>query len=245
MPSKMLHNILTYLNDNYNKKGEKFSKSLKFEPKVLKQMAIFVIITKKNPKDGDKMKNSDLKRFINIPRLYTERLTLRRIMPSDLEDVYEYASDPEVPRFLLWTPHADRTVTKRYLSVIDKKYRRSEFYDWGIEYNGKMIGTCGFTSLSVYDNRGEIGYVLNREFWGMGLAREAVSRVLDFGFRELGLNRIEAKFMIGNDRSLSVMQKCNMTLEGTMKQYVYAKGSYRDVGIAAICADEYFTKDRK
>ena len=51
MPSKMLHNILTYLNDNYNKKGEKFSKSLKFEPKVLKQMAIFVIITKKNPKD--------------------------------------------------------------------------------------------------------------------------------------------------------------------------------------------------
>lgn len=186
------------------------------------------------------MNHLDLKKFANIPSLYTKRLVLRRIVPSDLDDVYEYASDPEVPRYLLWLPHTDRSVTRKYLSLVDRKYKHSEFYDWGVEYNGKMIGTCGFTTLSVDDNRGEIGYVLNRRFWGMGLATEAVRAVLNYGFRELSLNRIEAKFMLENEKSISLLKKCNMTYEGTFRKYVYAKGKYHDVGVMSILAEDYF-----
>ena len=186
------------------------------------------------------MNEIDLKRFANIPRLYTERLVLRRIVPSDLEDVFEYASDPEVPRYLLWLPHTDRSVTRRYLSLVDKKYKHAQFFDWGVEYRGKLIGTCGFTSLSVDDNRGEIGYVLNRRFWGLGLAKEAVHAVLQYGFGELRLERIEAKFMIENEKSVALLKKCNFTFEGTLRRYVYAKGAYHDVGVASILAGEFF-----
>ncbi len=182
----------------------------------------------------------DLKKFIKIPNLYTDRLRLRKLYYSDFEDVFKYASDTSVTEYLLWSPHPDRGYTKRYLALIEKKYRLGEFYDWGVELNGRIIGTCGFTSFTVEHNIGEIGYVLGKQYWGLGIAAEAARRVIAFGFEELSLNRIESKFMIGNERSLRVLQKCGMKLEGVMKEAVYAKGKYRDVGISSITAKEYY-----
>ena len=105
-----------------------------------------------------------------------------------------------------------------------------------------MIGTCGFTSLWPEDNRGEIGYVLNPAYWGQGIMSEAVSRVLAYGFAELGLNRIEARYMVGNEKSLRLMQHNGMTFEGVHKELMLVKGIYRDIGVCAILAQEYFNR---
>ena len=188
------------------------------------------------------MKKADLKKFINIPTLKTERLTLRKITNKDLLDVFEYASDGRVSEYLLWSPHPDKSYTKAYLSLLTKKYKAAEFYDWGIEYGGKLIGTCGFTSFSIEHNVGEIGYVLSSKFWGLGIASEAVRRILEFGFEELKLNRIEAKFMAENDKSRNLLDKLGMVYEGKMKEAVFAKGIYRDVCISAITLAEYRKK---
>ena len=181
----------------------------------------------------------DLNRFKNIKPLYTERLTLRKMQRSDVSDVYKYASDGRVTRYLLWNPHLTLGDTKRYLSYIERKYKKGEFYDWGIEYLGHIVGTCGFTSFSIADNSAEIGYVLGSDFWGRGIAAEALKRVIEYGFCELGLNRIEGRFMSENERSLSVMKKCGMSLEGICKSKIYVKGKYRDIGICAITRAEY------
>jgi ribosomal-protein-alanine N-acetyltransferase len=105
-----------------------------------------------------------------------------------------------------------------------------------------MIGTCGFTSLSLENQCGEIGFVLNSKYWGMGIAKEAANLVIKYGFEVLELNRIEARYMSENTQSRRVMEKCGMSYEGTYRSSLFVKGKYRDVGICAILKDEFFKK---
>ena len=185
--------------------------------------------------------------FSNPPELHTLRLTLRRMMVTDTADLYEYASRKDVTRYLTWYPHSDRDYTREYLQYIAGRYRAGMFYDWAIVYEaeGKMIGTCGFTCFDCASDSAEVGYVLNPDYWGRGIASEAVERVLRFGFEELHLHRIEAKFMVGNDASRHVMEKVGMTFEGIHRGERLVKGNYVDVGVCAILSDEWKEKQNK
>ena len=182
--------------------------------------------------------------FRDPPELTTPRLILRRVKKTDYRDMYEYACDPSVTKYLTWQPHPNPAWTMRYLAYVATRYRTGEFYDWAVvlRENHKMIGTCGFTSFSYDHNSAEIGYVLNPAYWGQGIAAEAVRAVLDVGFIKLNLHRIEARFMMGNDRSRRVMEKSGMTFEGFQRDAMYVLDEYRTIGICAILFSEYIEK---
>ena len=186
-------------------------------------------------------KETVFKIFSNMPTLYTERLSLRVMHPIDAEDMYDYAKRPEVTKYLLWREHEDIYFTRDYLNYINRRYALGDFYDWAIieRESRRMIGTCGFTKIDVPNNSAEIGYVLNPDFHRRGFGSEAVKRVMKFGFEELGLNRIEARFMQGNEASLALMKSVGMTFEGYMRDLIFVKGSYRTVGISSILRSEY------
>ena len=186
-------------------------------------------------------KETVYKVFSQMPTLKTKRLTLRPMHPIDAEDMFDYARRDEVTKYLLWSSHKNISYTKDYLNYIQNRYALGDFYDWAVidRESRRMIGTCGFTKIDTANNSAEIGYVLNPDFWGMGFAPEAVRKILEFGFGELGLHRIEARFMKDNKRSFRVMEKVGMTLEGYHKDLIFVKGSYRTVGVCAITEDEY------
>lgn len=185
-----------------------------------------------------------LRYFRDPPELTTPRLLLRRLKKSDYRDMYEYACNPDVTRFLTWKPHPNPTWTMRYLAYVATRYRAGEFYDWAIilRENQKMIGTCGFTSFSYDHNSAEIGYVLNPSYWGRGIALEAVRAVMDVGFRVLNLHRIEAKFILGNEQSRRVMEKAGMTFEGYQRDAMYILEEYKTIGVCSILSPEYLDK---
>lgn len=188
------------------------------------------------------MKKEKLYRvFSHLPELTTERLTLRKVLVADTADMYEYASRSDVTEFLTWNPHPDRLYTKEYLQYLGGRYAAGMFYDWAIVYEPdfKMVGTCGFTSFNCSSDSAEVGYVLNPSYWGLGIATEALRRVLKFGFEELGLHRIEAKFIEGNERSLQVMKKVGMTFEGVCREGMLIKGEYRNIGVCSILISEW------
>ncbi len=166
---------------------------------------------------------------------------MRKLLPSDYRDMYEYSCNDRVTSYLLWHPHSDPGQTRRYLEALQGSYRRGEFFDWALELrdSGKMIGTCGYTELFPEHGRAEVGYVLNPAYWGHGYAPEAVMAAAQFAFVELEMNRLEAHFIEGNVRSLRVMEKCGMTFEGMLRQYMLVKGEYKNVGICAITADRF------
>ena len=196
--------------------------------------------------DGRLFTKADARRiFARIPELHTRRLLLRRMMPSDAYDMYEYACRADVTRYLTWEPHPSRDYTRQYLEFINTRYKSGDFYDWAIiwradgDMNEKMIGTCGFTRFDYNNNFAEVGYVINPAYRGRGVAPEALRRVMEFGFEELGLNRIEARYMVGNDVSRRVMEKVGMHFEGIRRRALLYGNAYRDIGYCSILAEDF------
>ena len=182
--------------------------------------------------------------FSNLPCMETPRLILRKIVVSDYMDMYEYSRDSGVTRYLTWHPHKSPDETLAYVESLQKRYNDGKFYDWGIELreNGKFVGTCGFTTIHVGQNKAEIGYVLAKPYWGQGIVPEAVVHVMRFGFMELGFNKIEARFMDGNVKSGRVMKKCGMTFEKTLFDAFHIKNEYKTVHTYSITREEFINK---
>ena len=179
-----------------------------------------------------------------MPTLETERFLLRKLSLDDTDDMFEYANKSEVTKFLTWSPHPDKAFTFDYLAYLQNRYKSGDFFDWAIVYkeSGKMIGTCGFTRFFFQHNGAEIGYVVNPEYHGQGIATEVVGRVIRYGFENLALERIEGKFMIENEASRRVMEKNQMMFEGIRRKGMLIKGIYRDVGTCAIIREDFFQK---
>lgn len=184
--------------------------------------------------------------FKNIPVIETQRLILRKITVNDTSDMYDYSKDPELTKYLTWSPHKSEQETFRYLKLIEKKYAQGVFWDFGIEHrdDSKFIGTCGFTSFDYGTNSAEIGYVISPDYHGKGIAVEAAYAVMKFGFAVFDLDFIVARLIKGNDPSERVMQKMGMTYVDTYKNSLYVKGEYKTVVEYKITKKEFFALKR-
>ena len=192
-------------------------------------------------------KETIYKLFSNIPTLETERFILRKITLDDTDDMFEYAKNSAVTKYLTWSPHPDKAYTFEYISYLQNRYKTGDFFDFAIVYknSGKMIGTCGFTRFFFPHNGAEIGYVLNPDYFGNGIATEVVGRIIKYGFENLALERIEGKFMIENEASRRVMEKNGMIFEGVRRKGMLIKGIYRNIGTCAIIKEDFFEKSVK
>ncbi len=179
--------------------------------------------------------------------LETERLVLRKLSISDAADMYDYSRRPETSRYLLWSPHPSIDTTYDTLRYILREYNAGRYSDFAVvlKSNGKMIGTAGFTAIDEKNSCAEIGYVLNPDYHGHGYATEAAEMLLNFAFCELGVNRVEAKFMQENEKSLKVMRRLGMTFEGIQRSKMYVKGVFRNIVVSSILRSEYFALERK
>ena len=147
-------------------------------------------------------------------RLETKRLVLRRMTESDAEAMFRnWASDPEVTRFLTWPVHASVDVTKSLLSDWVSRYEDSGYFNWVMELKetGKIIGNISVVKLNESVESADMGYCMSRAWWGQGLMPEALKVVMDYLFDVVGLNRIAAC------KSGRVMDKAGMKQEGILR----------------------------
>lgn len=178
----------------------------------------------------------------NLPTIETERLLLRKITLNDASDMFEYGSDPQVSEYTTWSTHTSIEDTKYFIKSLVKMYKKRELVDWGIVHKAekKFIGTCGYVGWSMTHSRAEMGYALSRKYWNQGYMSEAVNAMMEFGFREMHLNRIEAKCQVNNIASARVMEKVGMQLEGILRQQLFVKDEYWDIKIYSILKDDFF-----
>ena len=154
-------------------------------------------------------------------RLETDRVILRALTWDDLDDIYAYASDPEVAASTTWEAHKTRDDSREFLGRVMSWYDDGFGGPWGLQLRatGRVIGTCGL-AITPQHGRAELGYALGRAHWGQGLMTEVVREVIRYGFEELGLNRIEARCIPTNIGSARGMQKARMTNDGTIRGQV-------------------------
>ena len=153
-------------------------------------------------------------------RIETDRLILRRFRSEDAEDMYaNWASDPEVTRFLTWPAHSSVDVTKALLEDWIPRYEDGGYFNWAMEYKdtGKVIGNISVVRLIESIDAAEMGYCMSRAYWGQGLMPEALSAVMDHLFDVVGLNRVAACHDANNPKSGRVMEKAGMKLEGILR----------------------------
>ncbi|MBR3836557.1 MAG: GNAT family N-acetyltransferase [Clostridia bacterium] len=179
--------------------------------------------------------------FRDIPTLETPRLVLRKILPQDLEDMYDYSRDPETSKYLLWEPHTSREYTRTHIRYLQKEYQSASFFDWALIHKetGKMIGTCGFTEIYERKRCAEVGYVLSPRFHRMGLAPEALQRIMDYGFKVLGLKKLSGRFMEDNLASRKVLERLGYQEDTVKREYFYKRGKKQQILTYSITDKEY------
>ena len=174
--------------------------------------------------------------FASLPELETSRLVLRPLKMRDAGDIYAYASDPDVARYVLWEPHKSVADTRNYIRCVRALYHRGLPASWAVTLreSGQVIGTIGFMWYSGASCSAEVGYSFSREFWNMGIATEALQAVITSAFGSLPLNRLEAQHDIRNAASGRVMEKCGMRREGILRQRVKNKNEYIDTVLWSV-----------
>ena len=158
---------------------------------------------------------------IGTQSLETDRLILRRFTAEDAEAMYRnWASDPEVTRYLTWPCHASPEATRALLEQWTELYADGGYFQWAIQKKGagEVIGCISVVKLEEEVDAAEIGYCLGRAFWGQGIMPEALGAVMAFLFDEADVNRISARHDANNPKSGRVMQKAGMVMEGVLRK---------------------------
>ena len=146
--------------------------------------------------------------------LQTKRLILRPWYEDDAEDLYKYASDPEIGLPAGWMPH---TSVENSREIIRDVLSAPETYAVCLKENGKPIGSIGFhrKDLAEKDDEYELGYWIGKPYWGQGLIPEAAREMLRYAFEELGMNRIWCGYYDGNVKSRRVQEKLGFVYHHT------------------------------
>lgn len=181
-----------------------------------------------------------------LPELETGRLLLRKLRMEDAADMFEYGQDPEIARRGLWPPLQSLEESQTDIAETMEGYARGTEMSWALENkaNGKMIGRFGLGPFSRMNNRIEIGYAMNRSYWGQGLATEAARRLVQFAFEQLGVNRVQAIVLPENSGSIRVLEKSGMQREGLLRGYQLVQGEYLDVLIYAVLRSDWEQQNR-
>ncbi len=170
----------------------------------------------------------------------TERLVLRDWDINDIDDIYDYAKNPNVGSHAGWKPHE----SKRESLEIMQSLFIDKYDSWAIVYkeNGKVIGSIGYEQ----DVRRpgikcrELGYAMGENYWGKGIMTEAAKAVLQFAFEQMELDMVAIYRSVQNKRSGRVIEKCGFVYEGVLRNaYKIYDGSIREVVCYSMTREEY------
>lgn len=146
-------------------------------------------------------------------RIETERLTLRPFTESDAQNMFDnWASDPEVTKFLTWPTHPSVEITREIISLWSNR-ENSTNYNWciALKPTDEAIGSIAVVTIDEETETLEIGYCISKRCWGQGITAEAAKALIQTLFRHVSPKRITAKHDVNNPNSGKVMQKAGMT----------------------------------
>ncbi|MFT3679527.1 MAG: GNAT family N-acetyltransferase [Ferruginibacter sp.] len=167
----------------------------------------------------------------NFPLLYTERILLRKIDIDDVPSLVKYANNKKISDNILNMvyPYQEPDAVFR-ISYVVQGFKNKTRYVFAIilKSSGEFIGEIGL-HLNNDRNAAELGYWVGEPFWNKGIATEAATLVLKFGFEKLGLGIVFATCHAENESSSKVVSKNGMMpkkVQGNVIQYILTKQAY-------------------
>jgi [ribosomal protein S5]-alanine N-acetyltransferase len=171
-----------------------------------------------------------------VPTLTTPRLVLRQIRADDAAALFPVLSDPVVMNWWSSGPHRSLAETADY--VASNAAEGDGVACWAITL-GDDVALGWVILIDGKPDVKEVGYILHRDHWRGGIAREAVARVIDYGFAELKLRRIFADTDPENTGSIALLERLGFQYEGRLRGEWETHIGVRDSLIFGLLRDEW------
>lgn len=182
-----------------------------------------------------------MNKVVEFPVLETDRLILRQVAPEDASSLLKYLSSKDVTKHMGLEPF--KTIDDAldeiswYQSILEKKTG----IRWGITLKdqGEVIGSCGFLNMVSKHHRAEIGFELSKDYWGQGIAGEALKAVSEYGFEHMDLQRIEALIEPPNIPSQKLTERHGFVREGLLRSYEFTCGKFDDLYMYSLLKQDF------
>ncbi len=170
-----------------------------------------------------------------------EKVTLRAVTRDDLPRLLDFYNDVEVELAGGGDPPRPTTL-ERLQRDFDREAAEPprDKTDFAIEADGNFIGHCGLFHIDETARHGELGITIgDKDYWGRGYGREAVSLLLDYAFRLRNLRRVWLEVHASNERAIRAYRSCGFVEEGRMREHIWLGGRYLDNVLMGVLRDEW------
>jgi RimJ/RimL family protein N-acetyltransferase len=177
--------------------------------------------------------------------LQTERLILRDFRPNDFAAFYATSDDPEYQQF-----YSKRETSRAFWQALFERIlsatqapERTQYQLAVCLHTGELVGTCGVRIEVPEHQQASFGCAIARPSWGKGLAYEAASHLIDYGFSSLPIHRLYAETIRENKRARALAEKLGMRVEGELQHHKFFQGRWWDTIIYAVLKEEWNARE--
>lgn len=163
--------------------------------------------------------------------LKTERLVIRPLSEGDADAIYKNVKEYDIAKWTINIPHPyPKDGAIKFIKQTKELMKKGKSYELAIQIEStkKVVGVISLMKVDRRHKNAELGYWVAKKFWNRGIATEAASKVMDFGFQVLNLEKIYAKCFHNNEASRKVMEKIGMKLEGKFCHEVFKENKFID-----------------
>lgn len=170
-----------------------------------------------------------MRKLKEFPRIETERLILSQLKEEDIPSVTKYLQNKIFSDLTSNIPYPyTREHAEFWLKISKEAFDENTGYTFAVRNKEEqIIGAVGLHDRD--DDKAELGYWMGKSFWNKGYITEAALGLIDFGFRELEINKIYATYFLHNPASGRIMEKIGMEKEALLKQHLKKDDEYFDV----------------
>ena len=180
--------------------------------------------------------------FDPFPQLKTERLLLRRINKNDSAEIFFLRSDPQVLQYIGRTPAETIQDAEDFIRQINHGIDSNEIIMWGIALRNEpdqLIGTICFWQIRKEHFRAEVGFVLHPFYWRKGIMKEALVKVVEYGFQKMRLHSIDANVASDNKASALLLESAGFVKEAYFKGDYFFNGKFYDTIVYSCLQNKY------
>jgi ribosomal-protein-alanine N-acetyltransferase len=163
--------------------------------------------------------------------LVTARLRLRPFADADVDELWPFVSDPELPRMMTWAAHTDRSQTAAFIQSTRESLASGTGATWAIEVDGRVMGVISlddirFVAAALRIDSADLGYWIAPALRRTGLVTEATLAVVRCGFDDIGLHKIRVRCVEENVASRRVIEKVGFRLVGRQEDDSWRDGRW-------------------
>lgn len=181
--------------------------------------------------------------YEQFPSLKSDNFVLKKIEDHHFNEVFEIYNNDKVFEYCGIIPKHNKDTVRSMIGHFERDYNKRSRVKWGIFASpdpDRLLGIIEAVDFNQKVNAVTIGYFLSEAHWGKGIASEAVKILIDFLFRDVNVNRIQAEVMPQNETSKKVLLKNSFIKEGTLRQAtLWAGKGIVDLEIYSILKEDY------